>query len=102
MGLPVSRRAAARAAPESSLDSRERGLLRSPPTLGNPPGGGRAGLREGGSSYLLQSPLLIHIFEIYGKAFGLSQRAGGTGGWPGRAVRRSQGFNYPRKAVGKG
>lgn len=34
-------------------------------------------------------PLLTHLFEIYGKIFGLSQSAGDTGGWPGRAVRKS-------------
>lgn len=53
-----------------------------PPQIGKPSeeGVGETWLREGNSPSLLPSPpepLLAHLFEIYGKIFGLSLWAGG-------------------------
>lgn len=85
MGLPVSRRAAARAAQESSLYSGESGggLLSSPtPKLGNQLVCVCVVVGDGcgkGTPPLPSppEPLFAHLFEIYGKIFGLSQWAGG-------------------------
>lgn len=95
MRLRVSRRAAARAAPESSLDSRERGLLRSPPTLGNQPGaGGCCG--TGAPTVSSRAPYSHTYLRFMGRFLDRASGEGGTGGWPGRAV-RSQGFTHPRE-----
>lgn len=75
MGLPVSRRAAARAAWESSLDSKERAVQLT--SQFRKPAWWWEGRAAGGGLVLpLRSPPLGHLFEIYEKIFGPNPWAG--------------------------